>query len=98
MQEEKGKEPLPGQSELSPVWQELLGGRVNDPVAPGEPGIPVLEGDPWRELLRERGIEIVDLQKMRLQMSDQDVDQILQIMREQATDAHQDGPDPTTHK
>lgn len=95
MQEEKGKEHLPAQSELSPVWQELLGGRVNDPATPGEMGIPMLESDPWRELLREHGVEIIDLQKKHLQMSDQDVEEALQIMREQAADGRKDGPDPT---
>ena len=96
MQEEKGKEPLSAQSELSPVWQELLGGRVNDPGTSGEMGIPVLESDPWRELLREHGVEIIDLQEMHLQISDQDVEEALQIMREQA-DSRQDGQDPPTH-
>jgi len=95
MQEEKGKEHQPAQPELSPVWQELLGGRVNDPATPGEMGIPVLESDPWRELLHEHGVEIIDLQKKHLQMSDQDVEEALQIMREQATDGRKDGPDPT---
>lgn len=95
MQEEKGKEPLSAQSELSPVWQELLGGRANDPGTSGEMGIPVLESDPWRELLREHGVEIIDLQEMHLQISDQDVEEALQIMREQA-DGCQDGQDPST--
>ncbi|HZO75873.1 MAG TPA: hypothetical protein VFB60_26980 [Ktedonobacteraceae bacterium] len=95
MQEEKGKEPRPAQSELSPVWQELLGGRVNNPATPGEMGIPVLESDPWRELLREHGVEIIDLQEMHLQISDQDVEEALQIMREQA-DGRQNGQDPPT--
>lgn len=97
MQEEKGKEPLPAQSELSPVWQELLGGRVNDPLTPGEIGIPILESDPWWELLHENGVEIIDVQKKHLQMSDQDVEQALQIMREQADDTRQEDQDSTTH-
>lgn len=94
MQEEKGKEPLSAQSELSPVWQELLGGRASDissPAAPGEvEGIPVLESDPWRELLHENGVKIVDLQKVYLRMSDHDVEQALQIMQEQSSEHQQD--------
>lgn len=97
MQEEKGKEPLPAQPELSPVWQELLGGRVNEPATPGEIGIPILESDPWWELLHENGVEIIDLQKKHLQMSDQDLERVLQIMQEQAADTRQDDQDSTTH-
>ncbi len=91
MQEEKGKEPLPAQTELSPVWRELLGGRINDPVPQEELGIPVLDSDPWRELLHEHGVEIIDLQKKHLQMSDQDVEEVLQIMQEQTAEGRQDG-------
>jgi hypothetical protein len=75
------------QSPLSDVWQELLGGQpaeVKASQTPAETIIPTLESDPWSALLQANGIEIVDLQQLHLHMSDQDVEQILQIMQEQS--------------
>ncbi len=73
------------QSPLSDVWQELLGGNpieVKAPLTPAEARIPTLESDPWSALLHANGVEIVDLQQLRLHMSDKDVEQALQIMQE----------------
>ena len=73
-------DPLDG---LSDVWRELLGNRSSEkqlPAFPGEASIPTLEADPWSALLRAKGIEVVDLQRMHLQISDQEVEQILQVI------------------
>jgi len=69
------------QAPLSEVWLELLGGSFAD--ATGEIVIPALESDPWSELLQDRRNEVVDLQELHLHVSDQDVEQVLQIMHEE---------------
>lgn len=89
-------------SDLSPVWQELLGGQ---PDQPGQPEatdqatsekeeetttIPTLESDPWSRLLHAKGIEMVDLEQLHLHMSEQDVEEMLAIMREQSNQASDD--------
>ena len=69
--------------ELSDVWRELLGSRVYEKqlsAFPGDMPIPTLDVDPWSALLQASGVEIVDLQHMHLQISDQEVEQILQVM------------------
>jgi len=72
--------------ELSDVWRELLGARVSDkPLrasSPNDAPIPILEADPWSALLHAHGVEVVDLQHMHLQISDQEVEQILQVMHD----------------
>lgn len=70
--------------ELNEVWRELLGQSV-DPVSakPANGNVPALESDPWSELVHVEGTEVVDLHSIRLQMTDQDVEQALQIMQEQ---------------
>jgi len=81
---EDNQETLPGQSELSAIWQELLGIQPDtNTVQPGELPPSPLESDPWSELLHAKGIEVIDLQQMHLHMSDQDVEEILQVMQEQ---------------
>ena len=68
---------------LSDVWRELLGNRVYEkPLSdfPDDAAIPTLEVDPWSALLKANGIEIVDLQRMHLHISDQEVEQMLQVM------------------
>jgi hypothetical protein len=77
--QEEGKEPAPVQPELSEVWRELLGTSAS---APAEAIIPMLESDPWSELLRAKGVEIVDLRQVPLHISDQDMEQVLSIMQE----------------
>jgi hypothetical protein len=69
--------------ELSDVWRELLGNRVYEmhlPVFPGNLSIPTLEADPWSALLQANGVEVVDLQRIHLRISDQEVEQILQVI------------------
>ena len=86
---------LPAQPELSQVWQELLGrypANAEMSIPAGDVTIPTLESDPWSELLHVKGVEVVDLQTVHLQMSDQDLEQVLQIMQEQS-DQHPEGTD-----
>jgi hypothetical protein len=72
------------QPELSEVWRELLGQSVEPvPAKPADGNIPTLESDPWSELVQVEGTEVVDLHSIRLQMTDQDVEQALQVMQEQ---------------
>ncbi len=92
----KDKSPKTTQSELSEVWQELLGEHSSEssiPATPGEAAIPTLESDPWSELVHAKGIEIVDLQAVHLQISDQEVEQMLQVMQEQPAQDQQNQSD-----
>ena len=76
----------PPQDQLSDVWRELLGDRGNERLAPtflGDAPIPTLEVDPWSVLLQANGIEIVDLQRINLQISDQEVEQLLEVMHDE---------------
>ena len=79
---------VPDQLELSEIWQELLGKQASDEKSaslPPETLIPLLESDPWSTLIQANGIELVDLQeKKRLQISDQEVEQMLELMQEQS--------------
>ena len=80
--------------ELSDVWRELLGARVSEkplPVSPNEGSIPILEVDPWSTLLQANGVEVVDIQQVHLQISEQEVEQILQVMHEN-TDTQNNAP------
>lgn len=81
---EDNQEVVPGQPELSAIWQELLGIQpgTNNALA-GELPLSPLESDPWSELLHAKGVEVIDLQQLHLHMSDQDVEQVLQVMQEQ---------------
>ena len=88
------------QTELSNVWLELLGLRpgknLGSQSAPDQQAIPILEGDPWRKLLEAENIELVDLQQVHLPISEWEVEQLLQLMQEQAAqdELHSDGKDP----
>ncbi|HEY4384231.1 MAG TPA: hypothetical protein VGN34_07150 [Ktedonobacteraceae bacterium] len=86
-------EKPPVQEELSATWLELLGATVPSNQQPqeatDEAGIPVLDSDPWRDLLQGEDIALVDLQKISLHAADQDVERALQVMREQADDVSQ---------
>src|ERR1051326_8626070 len=44
--------------------------------------IPTLSSDPWSALIQARGTEMVELSQLHLHMSDQDVEQALQLMQE----------------
>jgi hypothetical protein len=79
-----GKKKHDEDGELSQVWRELLGEAHAQPVArPAEGIIPTLENDPWSALVHADGTEVVDLQKLDLHMSDQDVERVLQVMQDQ---------------
>lgn len=94
--EKKGKQPSAtggGQSQdtgLSETWRKLLGSQPAgeagaDPVEPVQP----LVGDPWNDLQRARGMQPVDLQKIRLHdlhatMNNDDVEHALDVMQEAA--------------
>jgi hypothetical protein len=86
-----------GQMELSNVWLELLGLRPGEnrvPASSDQQSIPILEDDPWRKLLEAENIELVDLQQVHLPISEREVEQILQLMQEQAAQDQSDGKDP----
>jgi hypothetical protein len=71
--------------QLSDVWRELLGNRRNEKLVPAFPGdapIPTLKVDPWSALLQANGVEVVDLRRIHLQISDQEVEQLLEVMPE----------------
>lgn len=91
MPEEKKKPSSSDQpaSELSEVWLELLGrlpeSETATASAESDATIPVLQTDPWNDLLHVRGVEEIDLQHAQLQVSDQEVEQVLQMMQEQET-------------
>jgi hypothetical protein len=87
MQEEK-KDNISAQPELSKIWSELLGYRTIDAgtqLMPAETMIPTVHADPWYALLHLKGVEIIDLQHLRLHISDQDVERLLQVMQEHSS-------------
>ncbi len=72
--------------ELSRAWLELLGQQSEVASEEGRhssTSVPALASDPWNSLVRDAGVEVVDLQKVHLPMNDQDVEQMLQLMQEQ---------------
>jgi hypothetical protein len=97
-QNENGKQQPAGEAdlaqnpEISEAWRSLLGlqsahpkdGRSQtDPIAQVQPQT----GDPWNTLLHAKGMEAVDLQKVRLHAlhptaSDEDVEHALDIIQE----------------
>lgn len=95
------------QAELSAAWQELLGRRVpgqlkqesgNSEQQDKDQGvIPTLESDPWSTLIQAKGVEIVDLHKTRLQISDQEVEQMLEVMQEQSAQQDDEGSSSKQH-
>lgn len=54
---------------------------MQETATPDE-AIPALPSDPWSTLVQARGTEMIDLSQLHLHMSDQDVEQILQLMQE----------------
>jgi hypothetical protein len=81
--QEKRKEQASTSDELSAVWRELLGnlpGEGSDPSASAE--IPTLESDPWRLLIDQQGIEVVDMQKSMLRITTSDLEHLLQQIEE----------------
>jgi|SRR5947209_12009889 len=75
-------------NELSETWLKLLGqheavAQANTAMASGAQG-----DDPWFELLHTQGARVVDLQHVRLSdiqvfLTEQEVEQALQILHEQ---------------
>ena len=85
MQKEQ-KKSVSAQSELSEIWQELLGARPASGCVqsvPPEVTVPIVNVDPWQALVHAKGVEVVDLQQLHLHISTQDVEQVLQVMEEQ---------------
>jgi hypothetical protein len=91
------------QLELSDAWRQLLGMEAqasslptarqtapNQPIvadAGSEEGVLVLSNDPWTQLIRAQGIQVVDLQQAHLHsaqasVEDGDVEHALDIMQE----------------
>lgn len=105
MQENQGKKPqqandTPAQEELSEIWQQLLGKKgTSSQSVPFDGVIPTLPSDPWSELIHEKGIEVVDLDKQHLQISDQEVEEMLELMQEQNNNRKaQDGRDSSSQR
>ena len=102
------KDSLPALSDLSSIWQELLGIQPADATAqitpdevqktPDEVVIPSFDSDPWSALLHASGVEVIDLQKVNLHVSDQDVEQMLEIMQEQPVQRPKDEPGSPSNK
>ncbi len=85
MQQENKDSRRPIHAPLSDVWRELLGNSSAEVEASQnsvEVVVPELESDPWSALLQANDTEVVDLQQVHLHMSDQDVEQALQVMQE----------------
>ena len=86
-------EPEP---ELSEAWRMLLGmqstgilTQVDDQQeSQGDhKGSPLLANDPWSHLVQTQGVQVVDLQQLRLHaahvpLSDIDVEKVLKMMQE----------------
>jgi hypothetical protein len=59
-----------------------------DHQEPGRPpGSPLLANDPWSHLVQTQGVQVVDLQQLRLHaahvpLSDTDVEKVLKMMQE----------------
>ncbi len=97
-EDKKPKRPQAGDPELSDTWRELLGLQpgAQPPGSQPERGnseepqgtIPAVSGDPWGQLVNDRGVEEIDLQKVRLRSPDQqqaqedntEVEQALRLM------------------
>lgn len=75
---------IPPVDQLSDVWRELLGDRAKEMLVtaahPDDVPIPTLAVDPWSALLQAKGVEIVDLKRINLQISDQEVEQLLEVL------------------
>jgi len=98
LEDKKNAQPAP--SDLSNIWRELLGMQFDDAITQVTPGeaqktpdevvIPSFDSDPWSALEHANGVEIIDLQKVKLHVSDQDVEQMLQVMQEQSAQRPKD--------
>ncbi len=90
----ENKDAWPDHASLSDVWRELLGGtETTVPQTPTEAPMPALKSDPWSALLQAEDVEVVDLQQVQMHLSDQDVEQALQVMQEQPAQSKNDTSD-----
>jgi hypothetical protein len=90
----ENKDAWPDHASLSDVWRELLGGtETTVPPTSTEAPMPALKSDPWSALLQAKDIEVVDLQQVQMHLSDQDVEQALQVMQEQPVQSKNDTSD-----
>lgn len=73
------------EQELSETWQELLGYKKaqEQALSAVDAQLPTLKSDPWSELVHKQGNEEIDLQAIHWSISDQDVEQVLEVMQEQ---------------
>ena len=85
-------------SGLGDAWNELLG--IHSLGVQAVPNIsamvPPVASDPWNELLHAQGVQVIDLQQVRLHtidvpLNDQDVEQALYIMQEQSMKGTNEG-------
>ncbi len=70
---------------LSETWQELLGetpDKAQSSNSSTEEVRPILKADPWDALVQAKGTEVIDLQRVPLRISDQEVEHLLQHMQE----------------
>jgi hypothetical protein len=95
--EPKEAPPLPfDERELSATWRQLLGleqptvSREERSGTTGELTIEPLPNDPWSALVHAKGTEVIDLQRLHSShepLSEQDVEQALQVLQERSADA-----------
>lgn len=88
------------QLELSEAWRQLLGLEAQSALSPlplaaarvagadNQETVPVLSHDPWNSLAQERGVEVVDLQRVHVHkaqagVEESDVEHALDMMQEQ---------------
>ena len=85
MQYEQENNSLPA-TPLSETWQQLLGNSPLDAetLAALRESIPTIDSDPWSALLHAKGVEVVDLTQVHLDITDSDMEQLLQLMQEPA--------------
>lgn len=97
-QEQRERQAAP--PDINDVWRELLGPEADALLQADAPGqafdqakkpsagaeeLPIVSGDPWAKLLHMKGLEQVDLQKVRLRLAqadDKDVEHALDAIRE----------------
>jgi hypothetical protein len=91
--------------ELSEAWRTLLGIQPTDMqvqaaghqgVTEEQEGLPLQTNDPWNQLSQTQGVQAVDLQQVRLlaapePMSEMDLEQALDMMREQPIQGANEG-------
>lgn len=96
---------LEQEPELSEAWRTLLGIQSTDMqlqaaghqgVTEEQEGSSLLINDPWSQLVQTQGVQAVDLQQVRLHaadapLSEMDLEQVLNMMREQPVQGANEG-------